>query len=83
MQRLAKLRDHLFSGDAAVSSGLRSQETAADPNEGLKLLTDRQLKDFLVDGVACIPVSELSTEWHEAFEKMHKGEVVKSVLRPV
>ena len=22
------------------------------------------------------------TEWHEAFEKMHKGEVVKSVLRP-
>ena len=23
------------------------------------------------------------TEWHEAFEKMHKGEVVKSVLRPV
>jgi hypothetical protein len=23
------------------------------------------------------------TEWHDAFEKMHKGEVVKSVLRPV
>lgn len=23
------------------------------------------------------------TEWHEAFEKMHHGEVVKSVLRPV
>ena len=23
------------------------------------------------------------TEWHTAFEKMHKGEVVKSVLRPV
>ena len=23
------------------------------------------------------------TEWHEAFEKMHKGEVVKSVLKPV
>jgi alcohol dehydrogenase/L-iditol 2-dehydrogenase len=23
------------------------------------------------------------TEWHEAFEKMHSGEVVKSVLRPV
>jgi L-iditol 2-dehydrogenase len=23
------------------------------------------------------------TEWHEAFEKMHRGEVVKSVLRPV
>jgi len=23
------------------------------------------------------------TDWHEAFEKMHKGEVVKSVLRPV
>lgn len=22
------------------------------------------------------------TEWHEAFEKMHKGEVVKSVLKP-
>ncbi|MEN8715680.1 MAG: zinc-binding dehydrogenase, partial [Verrucomicrobiales bacterium] len=23
------------------------------------------------------------TDWHEAFEKMHGGEVVKSVLRPV
>jgi alcohol dehydrogenase/L-iditol 2-dehydrogenase len=23
------------------------------------------------------------TEWQEAFEKMHKGETVKSVLRPV
>ena len=23
------------------------------------------------------------TEWHTAFEKMHKGEVVKSVLKPV
>lgn len=23
------------------------------------------------------------TEWHEAFEKMHQGEVVKSVLKPV
>jgi alcohol dehydrogenase/L-iditol 2-dehydrogenase len=23
------------------------------------------------------------TEWHEAFEKMHTGQVVKSVLRPV
>ena len=23
------------------------------------------------------------TEWHEAFEKMHKGEVVKSVLKPI
>lgn len=23
------------------------------------------------------------TEWHEAFERMHKGEVVKSVLKPV
>jgi len=23
------------------------------------------------------------TDWHEAFEKMHKGEVVKAVLRPV
>ena len=23
------------------------------------------------------------TEWHEAFEKMHKGEVVKSILKPV
>jgi L-iditol 2-dehydrogenase len=23
------------------------------------------------------------TEWHEAFEKMHKGQVVKSVLKPV
>jgi alcohol dehydrogenase/L-iditol 2-dehydrogenase len=23
------------------------------------------------------------TEWHEAFEKMHKGEVIKSILKPV
>jgi alcohol dehydrogenase/L-iditol 2-dehydrogenase len=23
------------------------------------------------------------TDWHEAFEKMHKGEIVKSVLKPV
>jgi alcohol dehydrogenase/L-iditol 2-dehydrogenase len=23
------------------------------------------------------------TEWHEAFEKMHKGDVVKSILKPV
>lgn len=23
------------------------------------------------------------TEWHDAFEKMHKGEVVKSILKPV
>src|SRR5690606_13995987 len=23
------------------------------------------------------------TEWHDAFEKMHRGEVIKSVLRPV
>ena len=23
------------------------------------------------------------TQWHEAFEKMHKGEVVKSILKPV
>jgi alcohol dehydrogenase/L-iditol 2-dehydrogenase len=25
----------------------------------------------------------LITDWHEAFEKMHKGEIVKSVLKPV
>jgi alcohol dehydrogenase/L-iditol 2-dehydrogenase len=23
------------------------------------------------------------TEWHEAFEKMHKGELIKSILKPV
>ena len=23
------------------------------------------------------------TEWEEAFHKMHKGEIVKSVLKPV
>jgi alcohol dehydrogenase/L-iditol 2-dehydrogenase len=23
------------------------------------------------------------TEWHEAFEKMHTGQVVKSILKPV
>lgn len=44
----------------------------------LALLTSGQLNvKPIIGGVW--PV----TEWHEAFEKMHKGEVVKSVLKPV
>jgi L-iditol 2-dehydrogenase len=44
----------------------------------IALLTNRQLDvKPIIGGVW--PV----TEWHEAFEKMHKGEVVKSVLKPV
>ena len=32
--------------------------------------------------VAVIIVPVTLDEWHTAFEKMHKGEVVKSVLKP-
>jgi hypothetical protein len=38
-----------------------------DANQGLKLLTDRQLKDFLVDGVAILQIDEMTREWHENF----------------
>ena len=38
-----------------------------DANQGLKLLTDRQLKDFLVDGVAILQIDEMTREWHESF----------------
>ena len=44
----------------------------------IALLASGSLKvDPIIGGVW--PV----TEWHEAFEKMHSGEVVKSVLKPV
>ncbi len=44
----------------------------------LALLTSKQLDvKPIIGGVWPI------TEWHTAFEKMHKGEVVKSVLKPV
>ncbi len=44
----------------------------------LALLTSKQLDVTpIIGGVWPI------TEWHTAFEKMHKGEVVKSVLKPV
>ena len=44
----------------------------------IALLTSKQLDVTpIIGGVWPI------TEWHEAFEKMHKGEVVKSVLKPV
>jgi len=44
----------------------------------LALLASRQLDvKPIIGGVW--PV----TQWHEAFEKMHKGEVVKSILKPV
>ena len=38
-----------------------------DPNRGLKLLTDRQLKNFLVDGVTILQIDEMPREWHETF----------------
>lgn len=44
----------------------------------LALLTSRQLDIRPIIG-GVWPV----TDWHTAFEKMHKGEVVKSVLKPV
>jgi L-iditol 2-dehydrogenase len=44
----------------------------------LALLTTKQLDVRPIIG-GVWPV----TEWHTAFEKMHKGEVVKSVLKPV
>lgn len=44
----------------------------------LALLTSKQLDVRPIIG-GVWPV----TEWHTAFEKMHKGEVVKSVLKPV
>ena len=44
----------------------------------LALLTSGQLNvKPIIGGVWPI------TDWHTAFEKMHKGEVVKSVLKPV
>ena len=57
MQRLERLHAHLCTGPrAALQRSLAIAEPAADENAGLKLLTDRQLKDFLIDGVAVIPV---------------------------
>ncbi len=44
----------------------------------LALLTSKQLDVRPIIG-GIWPV----TEWHTAFEKMHKGEVVKSILKPV
>ncbi len=44
----------------------------------LALLTTKQLDVHpIIGGMWSV------TEWHTAFEKMHKGEVVKSVLKPV
>ena len=44
----------------------------------IALLADKQLDvSPIVGGIWPI------TQWHEAFEKMHRGEVVKSVLKPV
>jgi Zn-dependent alcohol dehydrogenase len=53
---------------------LRLSDATPSPRDGTALVLP--LKP-IIGGVW--PV----TEWHEAFEKMHKGEVVKSVLRPV
>ena len=67
MQRLERLHAHLCPRAALQRSLATGAEPAADEDAGLKLLTDRQLKDFLIDGVAVIPVADLSPEWHSAF----------------
>ena len=67
MQRLERLHAHLCPRAALQRSLATGAEPAADEDAGLKLLTDRQLKDFLIDGVAVIPVRDLSEEWHSAF----------------
>ena len=74
VERLARLHAHLSAAAAEPPTGTlaalpvaQHAAAAADENEGLKLLTDRQLKDFLIDGVAILQVDEMPREWHEAF----------------
>ncbi len=71
-----------FSIDPLVQKNVRLQGSFSHNwpmwERVLALLADRQLDVRpLIGGVW--PV----TDWHTAFEKMHSGEVVKSVLKPV
>ncbi|HTE30760.1 MAG TPA: zinc-binding dehydrogenase [Chryseolinea sp.] len=71
-----------FSLDPLVQKNVRLQGSFSHNwpiwERGIALLASGQLNvKPIIGGVW--PV----TQWHEAFEKMHKGEVVKSVLKPV
>lgn len=50
--------------NSASTTGAR---VGGDPNRGLKLLTDRQLKDFLVNGVTILQIDDMPREWHQSF----------------
>ena len=73
MDRLARLHTHLAPPSSPCLSRditpAPTPQPAADANAGLKLLSDKQLKDFLVDGVAIVQVDDMPREWHEAFCK--------------
>ena len=68
-RRLTRLAQQMCEPLALTPSQRSSASTAAadDPNVGLQLLTERQVKDFLVDGVLIIQVDDMPREWHEAF----------------
>ena len=71
-----------FSLDPLVQKNVRLQGSFSHNwpvwERVIALLADGQLDvKPIIGGIWPI------TEWHEAFEKMHKGEVVKSVLKPV
>jgi alcohol dehydrogenase/L-iditol 2-dehydrogenase len=71
-----------FSLDPLVQKNVRLQGSFSHNwpiwERVIALLASKQLDvKHIIGGVWPI------TEWHEAFEKMHKGEIVKSVLKPV
>eukprot|EP01051_Picozoa_sp_SAG22_P022870 SAG22_NODE_5657_length_976_cov_1.915621_2_plen_208_part_00 len=59
-RRIENLAGHLLP---PVSSSAAAREPSAEKD--LKLLTDAQLKDFIVDGHLVLKVDELPDAWHE------------------
>jgi hypothetical protein len=85
-RRLAALQTHFSSfqppyprSTAAAASAAATAEACVEPSEELKLLTAKQLKDFLVDGVLMLRVDELPPEWHRSF--YHRAQALGSRQR--
>ena len=73
-RRLRALREHLRLPSAAEmpSGALASAAVAAAGPAGIPL-TERQLKDFIVDGVLLLQISELGADFHtELYRKIEE-----------
>ena len=61
--RLARLRQQIVPEEHAPEREVQQQRATA-PARGMVPLTERQLKDWIADGVLVIPISDFSDEFH-------------------